>query len=74
MEKRNDINIYTWNYIWDKETTCLGVIAQELLDTKYANAINIGQDGYYTVSYSKLPNYVGNMRIFSRVKQNEVIL
>ena len=31
-----------------------GVIAQELLDTKYEDAVSVATDGYYSVNYTKL--------------------
>ena len=53
-----DINTYTYNYVWDKETVQKGAMAQELLDTKYADAVEMHKSGYYTVDYSKLPHGV----------------
>ena len=53
-----DINTYTYNYVWDKETVQKGAMAQELLDTKYADAVEMHKSGYYMVDYSKLPHGV----------------
>jgi hypothetical protein len=47
------INIYQFNYI-GKEGLYEGVIAQELLDTEFQNALVEGEDGMYKVDYSKL--------------------
>lgn len=49
------LNLYTWNYIKDKTVRYIGVMAQELLGTKYENAVMIDSLGYYSVNYSKLP-------------------
>jgi hypothetical protein len=49
------INLYSWTYLWDKATTYVGVIAQEILGTVYASAISTDINGYYMVDYSKLP-------------------
>jgi hypothetical protein len=47
------INIYQFNYI-EKEGLFEGVIAQELLGTEFENALVTGEDGMYSVDYSKL--------------------
>jgi hypothetical protein len=49
------LNIYLYNYLWDLETIYKGVMAQELLNTEYSNAVAIHDAGYYVVDYSKLP-------------------
>jgi hypothetical protein len=50
-----DINIYKFNYIWDSDTDEYGVIAQELLGTKYESAVFIDDEsGFYKVDYEKL--------------------
>jgi hypothetical protein len=52
--KEGDPNIYSFNYIWDSETLWSGVMAQELLDTKHADAVKTHANGYYMVDYHKL--------------------
>ena len=47
-------NIYSFNYKWDTEITWIGVMAQELLDTGYSDAVGIDSEGFYNVDYSKL--------------------
>ena len=47
-------NIYSFNYKWDAKTTWIGVMAQELLDTGYSNAVGIDSEGFYNVDYSRL--------------------
>ena len=50
----NGINLYEYNYIWDDSQKYRGVMAQELLDTKYKDCVDI-EDDYYVVDYTKLP-------------------
>lgn len=49
------IKIYSFNYIWDKHTSYIGAMAQDLLGTKYANAVTKATNGFYVVDYNKLP-------------------
>jgi len=49
------INLYSYNYVWDKETRHTGVMAQELLGTNYADSVEMHASGYYQVDYNKLP-------------------
>jgi hypothetical protein len=44
---------YSWNYIWGGPRK-VGVMAHELLGTKYADAVRV-VDGYMRVDYSQLP-------------------
>jgi hypothetical protein len=55
LGKRNGLNIYSWNYIWDKASRHTGVMAQELLGTEFESAVKTDKDGFYSVDYSKLP-------------------
>jgi uncharacterized protein YukE len=48
------LNTYTYNYVWSNEKHT-GVMAQELLDTDYADAVSVHESGYYQVDYNKLP-------------------
>ncbi len=52
---KNGLNTYSWNYIWDATKRHVGVIAQELLGTKYEDALSQDADGFYMVNYAKLP-------------------
>ena len=52
--KDGDPNIYSFKYKWDTDTTWSGVMAQELLNTKHADAVGITSGGYYMVDYHKL--------------------
>jgi hypothetical protein len=52
-QSNNGINIYQFNYI-DEDGLYEGVIAQELLDTEFQNAVVEGENGMYKVDYSKL--------------------
>ena len=51
------IKVYTYNYVWDKEPQ-VGAMAQDLLSTKYADAVSVHSSGYYQVDYSKLPELI----------------
>ena len=52
--KDGDPNIYSFKYKWDSDTTWSGVMAQELLNTKHADAVKMSPEGYYKVDYHKL--------------------
>ena len=47
-------NLYLFRYKWDPENYFIGVMAQELLDTGYKNAVHKNSEGYYSVDYSRL--------------------
>jgi len=49
----NGINVYTYNYKWDKTKQYAGVMAKELLNTPYADSVKIHKSGYYMVDYGK---------------------
>jgi hypothetical protein len=49
-----NLNIYLFRYISDPERVYQGVIAQELLNTKYYTAVSTGINGFYQVDYSKI--------------------
>jgi hypothetical protein len=49
-----DVNIYRYKYVWDKDTTYVGVMAQELLESKYKDVVEMDSTGYYKVNYAKL--------------------
>jgi hypothetical protein len=48
------INVYLFSYNFDPNTLYQGVIAQELLNTPYENALHIDKNGIYSVDYSKI--------------------
>jgi len=52
LETRNNIKIYSFQYLWSDEYF-VGVMAQDLLGTKYESAVK-ERDGFYTVDYSQL--------------------
>ena len=54
LDEFEDLHIYTWNYTNGIEGRWKGVMAQDLLNTKYADAVTL-YNGYYRVNYSKLP-------------------
>jgi hypothetical protein len=51
----NELKVYTWSYVWDLSKHFIGVIAQDLLGTKYESALGVDSNGYYFVDYSQLP-------------------
>ena len=53
--EQEGLNIYSFTYRWDNKTVYKGVMAQELVDTKYASALGTDKDGFYYVDYSQLP-------------------
>ena len=59
IENIDGINIYKFDYI-NGEKGQIGVIAQELLETPYKNAVLEDKSGYYKVDYDKLPILVIN--------------
>jgi hypothetical protein len=67
-----DINVYKFNYIWDSDTEEYGVIAQELLGTKYESAVFIDDEsGFYKVDYEKL-NEMIDIQSFINQLENKV--
>jgi hypothetical protein len=55
VDTKEDLNVYSFTYLWDKSKTFVGVMAQELLGTRYASAVGTDTNGYYYVDYSQLP-------------------
>ena len=50
----SDVNVYMFDYINGKKDQ-IGVIAQELVDSKYKDAVKESKDGLLMVDYGKLP-------------------
>jgi hypothetical protein len=55
LRTEGDLNVYSYTYKWNKDKKYIGVIAQELLGTKYESALGTDRGGYYFVDYSQLP-------------------
>jgi hypothetical protein len=55
VRTEHGIKLYSFNYIWDRSTSHVGVMAQELLGTKHAAAVSKADNGFYVVDYNKLP-------------------
>ena len=67
-----DVNIYKFNYIWDKDTQQYGVIAQELLGTKYESAVFVDEEsGLYKVDYEKLNEMVDIQSFINQLQQTD---
>jgi len=54
IEERNGLNIYTFKYLWD-DVKRTGVMAQEILKSKWKDAVMQDKNGYYMVDYGMLP-------------------
>jgi hypothetical protein len=50
----NGLNIYSYNYL-NSKISYTGVMAQELIGTKYESAVRTHPSGFYQVDYSKIP-------------------
>jgi hypothetical protein len=55
IDTEGDLNVYSYTYLWDKTKTYIGVMAQELVGTKYESALGKDSKGFYSVDYSQLP-------------------
>jgi hypothetical protein len=55
VETKKGINWYSFNYIWDKTKKHIGVMAQEILETKYKKAVTKDSNGFYMINYCMLP-------------------
>lgn len=51
------VPVYRYNYKWEK-TPRVGVMAQDLLKTKYKAAVAKHESGYFMVDYAQLPSAV----------------
>ena len=54
IEERNGLNIYSFKYLWD-DAKRTGVMAQEILNSKWKGAVMQDKNGYYMVDYGMLP-------------------
>lgn len=52
-QSKNGINIYQFNYIGENDLY-EGVMAQDLLNTKFKDSVSIDDNGFYKVNYNKL--------------------
>jgi hypothetical protein len=65
------INIYKFKYKYDKSKTNIGVIAQELLNTEYANAVSVdSKTGFYVVDYNILQQKVDIVGAIEKAKND----
>jgi hypothetical protein len=68
-----DINIYKFKFKFNKSKTQIGVIAQELLNTKYADCVSTDPStGFYVVNYNILQQKVDIIGAIDRV-QKEIL-
>ena len=54
----DDINVYSFNYKMNNNSTLKGVMAQELLNTRFSHTVSKQNDGYYCVNYCLLPENI----------------
>jgi len=65
------INIYKFRYKFDKSKIRIGVIAQELLNTKYADVVSIDPETkYYVIDYDKLQQKIDIVGAINKIQQN----
>jgi hypothetical protein len=55
INTESDLNVYSYTYLWDSTKTYIGVLAQELIGTRYESALGKDKNGYFYVNYSQLP-------------------
>ena len=66
-----DINIYKFKFIYDKSKTQIGVIAQELLNTKYADCITTDPStGFYIVNYNVLQQKIDIIGAIDKIQKD----
>lgn len=67
----NGVNIYKFRYKFDKSKIRIGVIAQQLLNTKYADCISIDPETkYYIIDYDKLQQKIDIVGEIKKIQQN----
>jgi hypothetical protein len=65
-----DINIYKFKFKYNKNKTQIGVIAQELLNTKYADCVSTDPStGFYVVNYNILQQKVDIVGGIDRIQK-----
>jgi hypothetical protein len=65
-----DINIYKFKFKYNKNKTQIGVIAQELLNTKYADCVSTDPStGFYIVNYNILQQKVDIVGGIDRIQK-----
>lgn len=50
----NNVNFYEYNYTFNKTQRFVGVMAQEILQSKYSECVELDSTGYYKVDYTRL--------------------
>ena len=55
LNYEHGLKIYQYNYISDPKTTYKGILAQDLIGTKYECALSLDDDNFYKVDYTLLP-------------------
>lgn len=64
LDTIDSVGIYSFKYLWDKETTHVGVMAQNLIENNLDNLVKYNEEtGYLSVNYALLPNTVKNVLV-----------
>ena len=50
-----EVKVYSFAYIWNNAKKYIGVMAQDLIGTRYETALSKDKTGHFLVDYSKLP-------------------
>jgi hypothetical protein len=50
----NGLQLHSFRYLWDDSTVYVGVIAQELIGTRFEHAVHSGRNGILAVDYAAL--------------------
>jgi len=54
IDSYNNVNFYEYNYTFNKTQRFVGVMAQEILQSKYSECVELDSTGYYKVDYTQL--------------------
>ena len=55
LNYESGLKIYQYNYISDPKTIYKGILAQDLIGTRYENALSFDNNNFYKVDYKLLP-------------------
>jgi hypothetical protein len=64
VDEVDGIKLYSFNYKNNNSKTHIGVMAQELLETRYKDTV-FSVNGYYRVNYCKLPDSIRKRCVFN---------
>ncbi len=70
----NGLTLYSFNYIWDRHTSYVGVMAQDLIAEGRSDAVVATASGYYKVDYAALGMKMTTLDEFLRRGMASVVL